>query len=128
MTNTTVQVAGDVGAVLLGSMSSSNFLVAVNQSNGAPVIPAQRSDFSAIHTIASFTFTNANGMDASVVAAANFGSIQAYLPGTQSATSDYGFIAETIAKYQRAGNSTLIDPGPGQYDHNANYVVTVLPA
>ncbi len=129
MTTSTVQVAGDVGAVSIGGMTSSNFLVGVNQSNGAPVIPTQRSDFSSIHTIASFTFTGVTSgqvMSASNVAAANFGLIQMSTPDA-SAQSNYGFIAETIAKYQ-SGTATLTDPGPNQYDTNGNYAVTVLPA
>jgi hypothetical protein len=131
--DSTVQIAGDVGSVKLGAMDDSNFLVAVNQSNGTPVIPASRTDFAGVHTIGSFVITDAvlpagtPGMIASTVAAANFGSIVVNKPDTSAESGNFGFIAETIARYSDPSTTTdLTNLSPGLHDQQGNYVVNVL--
>jgi len=131
--NSTVQIAGDVTSVSLGAMNHSNFIVGGKQSSGTPVIPAQRADFASIHTIGSFVITGAGqtataaDMVASTVAAAKFGSIVVNKPDTAPETGNFGFIAETIAKYSDPTKPTsLTNPGPGTYDQQGNYLVTVL--
>jgi len=130
MSQTTVTVAGDVTTAAVGAMDHSNFLVGVNSSGSSPVIPAQASDFASLHTIGSFTITGTGSsiMTASNVAAANFGSILLNSNPDTTAQANFGFIAETIAKYQRVTQAPLFNLNPGQADIDANYSVTVLPS
>ena len=114
LTDSTVQVAGNVGTVVLGAMDTSNFLVGITGTD----VPDSRTDFSGVHSIGSFTITGTTGnaphaMIASNVAAASFGTISVANVDNNAEANPFGFIAETIAKYQRDKGYTLTHPRDG---------------
>lgn len=125
--NSDVRISGNVGAVTLGAIDSSELLV------GTPIVPTALADFNAIRSIASIKIVGSasgetNAMVDSEIAAARIGAITVANPiDYTSGDSDFGFIADKIASYTRGTVSFGKNLDAQQdVDVNGNYRVTVL--
>ena len=123
MSDSRVQIAGDVGTVKLGSLVRSDFLVGVTS------VPHTLGDFGLIkHKIDKFKIANSTGipLNDSRIAAAKFGSISVGKVKGASGTADFGFIADRIASYQVGAVTKSGLDAPRKFDRHGHYVTRIV--
>ena len=123
MSNSRVQIAGDVGMVKLGGLVRSDFLV------GVTAVPSTLADFGAIqHKIDKFKILNSAGpaLNDSRIAAAKFGSISVAKVKGASGVADFGFIADRIASYQVGATTKQGLDAPRRFDRHGHYVARLV--
>jgi cyclophilin family peptidyl-prolyl cis-trans isomerase len=126
MDNATFHTAGNIGAISLGSISSSRILA------GVDARPTSLSDVADARSITSFTITGAGSTNLftdSLVAARTLGTIvvKGVTPGDTGSATDTGFIADSIVSYSRLGGPAKANMTTAQtFDDLGDYVVQVL--
>lgn len=115
----------NVGAVTLGGIDNSGFFV------GTTGRPTDVGDFTKVRTIESFTVGSSTTTGVrfvnSQVAAANFGTINVAGVDGASGTQPFGFVADSVLSYTRAGGPTGANLTTAQtFDPLGNYSLTIL--
>jgi len=125
VSNVTIASAANVGTVKLGGMTNANFFV------GTDTRPTALGDFDSNLTINSFTIAGITGVSQvfanSQVAAQTIAKIVVKGVNTASGTGEFGFVADTVNSYARAGQPTRVNlTTPGEVDAVGNYSLTIL--
>jgi cyclophilin family peptidyl-prolyl cis-trans isomerase len=126
LSNSTIRTFGDITTVNLGGMDSSKLLLGVGGR------PAGASDFGDALTLKTFTIKGIKGYTGdlfidSQVAAANLGTVTGINVATASGSGDFGFVADEITRYNRAGFKTASKVTlPTVIEDQGNYKVQVL--
>ncbi len=122
--NSTVRIQANVGAITLGAIHTSKFLV------GTESVPGALQDFNLARAIGSIVINGAAGetygLVDSDIAAARIGSVKIMAQvDTTSGADGFGFSADKIASYTR-GISTTRNLDTGTMDAQNNYRVAML--
>ena len=121
-----VQIGGNVGAVRLGGMEASDFLVGAFRNSSGGFTPYST------HTIGSFTLQSASAGGAAVlsdsnIVAAKFGVVNVDQVDTASGTGQFGFTADVIAEYHRNPVAFFNLHAPSNpVDVSGHYQVTLM--
>jgi len=121
-----VTVAGDIGSVVVGAIRGSQVFA------GTTLRPTTLGDFSAERTISQFTVRGIAGFVGdlfidSQVAAQNFGRISVQQVTAGNSGSVFGFVADAIRSYNRAGGARLAGlDTPANLDVATDYRLAIL--
>jgi cyclophilin family peptidyl-prolyl cis-trans isomerase len=122
-----VEVNGDVGVVSLGAMRHSGFLVGTT----VPEVTAGLNAFTQVHKISSFTVKGIAGqpyaLTDSLIAASGIGTIHIRSVNPSSSTdSNFGILADTINRYQRANLTLTKLDAASTPDITGDYILQIL--
>ena len=122
-----VQVNGDVGIVTLGGIRNSGFLVGTTVDE----VTAGLNAFAKARTISSFTVKGVAGesyaLTDSLIAASNIGTMSIRSVNPSSFTdANFGVIADTIGRYQRANVKLTKLDGAGTPDITGDYILQLI--
>jgi cyclophilin family peptidyl-prolyl cis-trans isomerase len=124
-----IKTNGSIGSVRIGGMISSSIFAGVE----GDLRPDEKGDYSTPRrSISSFVITDAlagvtEKFADSQVAAFTIGKIVVRGVDTEGGGNPFGFVANTVASYQRVTGPTAADlTGPTVFDAQGNYSVTVL--
>ncbi len=124
--NSTVTTIGNIGAIALGGIHSSNIFA------GTSARPTVLGDFVDDRTISSFVIRGVAGFTGdlfvdSQVAAQTIGAIGVQKVAPANGGTAFGFVADVIRSYNRVGGARLANlAAPGALDVATDYRVTVL--
>lgn len=124
--NSTIQSSSSIGTVTLGGMDSSNLFLGVDE------MPDAADDFVDALTLSRFTIKGIKGFTGDLfidsnVAAATLGTIRVKDVATTSGDDSFGFVADAIKSYNRAGIKTASKTSTlGILEERDNYRVQAL--